>query len=1199
MKHSHSFYSNTITFDFHPSRKARDTFGLDDALFTLRGNVIMGDMRTAQLVAAKLNEAPRKKPISPAELYALGILHEVFHFIIESYRKTQNPEVFAKCENALQGKFAPSEINSFLAKFSDLFPPLSVYNNKESLNHYLAGQVEGMPNRHAAMQELMLIWIENQNPALKPFIELIGDHDLKSTKHYAGVTTSVDHFFDTQPPFANEKEPLVKMLLKPIKKSPNSIMGQLEFIRVHWEKYLAGHPLFRQLLLATDFIREESKYFAMLAAAEADKKKMPRVTQTPFFGWGDKESQPVTTYTGYLYENEQERFSQDLNWMPRLVLIAKTTYVWLDQLSKKYQRPITRLDHIPDEELDALARWGFTGLWLIGIWERSYASKRIKHLHGNIDAVASAYSLNDYIIASDIGGDEGYRNLRDRAAHRGIKLASDMVPNHMGIDSRWMIQHPDWFLTCDYLPYPNYRFDGPDLSSDNRVGIFLEDGYWRKSDAAVVFKRLDRWSGDVRYIYHGNDGTSTPWNDTAQLNFLKAEVREGVIQTILHVARQFPIIRFDAAMVLAKKHIQRLWFPEPGHGGAIPSRAAFAMTKEQLDALMPVEFWREVVDRVQQEAPDTLLLAEAFWMMEGYFVRTLGMHRVYNSAFMNMLKKEENLNYRMTIKNVLEYNPQILKRHVNFMNNPDEETAVAQFGRDDKYFGVCAMMCTMPGLPMFGHGQIEGFTEKYGMEYRRAYYDEQPDHNLMLRHEREIFPLLKKRYLFSDVENFILYDVYNDHGGVNEDVFAYSNRHSDERGLVIYNNRFSHAVGWIKTSAGFLHNGDVVQRTLAEGLNLSHDHNTYCIFRDAISGLEYIHLNRSIIEEGLFVDLHAFKYHVFLDFREVKSSFEKPYDVLARTLGGRGVHSIEEEVMNLRYQAIHRAFQDLVAPEQMQLYFSALDPAKTPDAVKTVLKEKIGLLLNAVDSIEGANKEGDKAIGLLLEEFSSFVPFTSTFSKEHAKAEDWQAMLSGVFAGTNGWRVLIMWNICHRLHTLLGKMNDHNRDLVREWRLGRFITHSLKSLDADIWMSVREEELIHLLSLREIDDGLAMEDSFSEAVSSSVRFPAVRAFIGVNLYEGVEYFNKEKMEELLQWLFIIRTVYLVNAEAARMKKIPNAVLAAAISTLYKEYEKITEAFEACGYDINRLGSLLLEPAGKKNGSPSSKDKIVKMPNHHK
>ena len=142
---------------------------------------------------------------------------------------------------------------------------------------------------------------------------------------------------------------------------------------------------------------------------------------------------------------------------------------------------------------------------------------------------------------------------------------------------------------------------------------------------------------------------------------------------------------------------------------------------------MPEEFWREVVDRVAQEAPDTLLLAEAFWLMEGYFVRTLGMHRVYNSAFMNMLRDEENAKYRLVMKNTLEFDPEILKRYVNFMNNPDERTAVDQFGKGDKYFGVCTLMATMPGLPMFGHGQIEGFSEKYGMEFRRAYWDEQPD----------------------------------------------------------------------------------------------------------------------------------------------------------------------------------------------------------------------------------------------------------------------------------------------------------------------------------------------------------------------------------------------------------------------------------------------------------------------------------------
>ena len=60
--------------------------------------------------------------------------------------------------------------------------------------------------------------------------------------------------------------------------------------------------------------------------------------------------------------------------MPNLVLIAKNSYVWLDQLSKKYQSNIQHLDQIPDEELDFLATSGFSGLWLIGLWERSRAS---------------------------------------------------------------------------------------------------------------------------------------------------------------------------------------------------------------------------------------------------------------------------------------------------------------------------------------------------------------------------------------------------------------------------------------------------------------------------------------------------------------------------------------------------------------------------------------------------------------------------------------------------------------------------------------------------------------------------------------------------------------------------------------------------------------------------------------------------------
>ena len=123
--------------------------------------------------------------------------------------------------------------------------------------------------------------------------------------------------------------------------------------------------------------------------------------------------------------NEYERFSEDKEWMPNVILMAKTVLVWLDQLTKQYGYPITRLDQIPDAELDRLRDEGFTGLWLIGLWERSKASRRIKQICGNPEAAASAYSLYDYNIAQNIGGWDALANLRSRLWQRGIRLSSD------------------------------------------------------------------------------------------------------------------------------------------------------------------------------------------------------------------------------------------------------------------------------------------------------------------------------------------------------------------------------------------------------------------------------------------------------------------------------------------------------------------------------------------------------------------------------------------------------------------------------------------------------------------------------------------------------------------------------------------------------------------------------------------------------
>ena len=1142
------------TYEFHVSRQARDRYDFDLSLFSLNGNVIFANFHAARLFAQKINQKRDllrfpEQAVRAGQINAMGLVDEILHYVVGLYRQEVNPQVMGQALEWLYEHVGRQAVEDALLKFTDEYPSVAVYRREIPLSDYMAGETGGRPNQQIILEEMLLLWLANANPAFSPFLELFDDTRLEKETAYPQIISSLRAFFDTQPPFGPESQNLVDLLHSPAIAVPHSLSGQLEYIRQRWASLL-GQFLFR-LLSSLDLIREEEKAI--------------------FLGPG-----PSLIYDFAGLEQEVERFSPDREWMPSLVLLAKNAYVWLDQLSRQYQREIHRLDQIPDQELDKLARWGFSGLWLIGLWERSAASKRIKQLRGNPDAVASAYSLFDYQIAGDLGGDESYQDLRDRAWQRGIRLASDMVPNHMGIDSRWVIEHPDWFISLDYSPFPSYTFNGPNLSWDERVGIYLEDHYYDSTDAAVVFKRVDHWSGSTKFIYHGNDGTSMPWNDTAQLNYLLPEVREAVIQTILHVARQFPVIRFDAAMTLAKKHYQRLWFPEPGTGGAIPTRAEHGLRKDQFDTLFPKEFWREVVDRVAQEVPDTLLLAEAFWLMEGFFVRTLGMHRVYNSAFMNMMRDEKNQEYRLVIKNTLEFDPEILKRYVNFMNNPDERTAIDQFGNGDKYFGVCALLATMPGLPMFGHGQVEGFSEKYGMEFRRAYWDETPDRNLVDRHEREIFPLLRSRHLFAEVKEFLLYDFFTPDGSVNEDVFAYSNRSGEDRSLVIYHNRFADTRGWIRSSAAYsakTGKGDarqLVQKSLGEGLGLNNGVNYFAIFRDQISGLEYIRSSREIHEQGLFAELGAYKYHVFLDFREVTDNEWHQYSQLNAFLDGRGVPSIEDALKEIFLQPVHYPFRQLVNAGSFQWLVD--NRLKRPDgkvkpAVLSEVEQKAAHLLREINTLTQAGRDEEAILEIASEirrEVNAILVLP-VLAKRYRLTGDSQH---------ESIETLIGWACVHALGKVIGgeEASGRSRSWIDEWLLGRILARTLQDIGMEEGAAWRAVELVRILTshqdwfeVREPEDERAYH-----ILRSWLEDSDVQRFLQINRYQGVLWFNHESFDDLLKAMLSVAVV----GTLANLEKHAGQSARSEVASRIQEHERLIQQLQAAeeksAYQVEKL-----------------------------
>ena len=1153
--------------ELHISRPSRDRYQFDDMLFGLTGNVIFANPRAARLFAQKINQQRDlarhpEQAVSAGQLNAMGLIDEILHLVVAQYRQQRNPRAVEQAMMWLEARLGHERVEAALRTFADEFPTVAVYRAGLSVDEYLRGETEGVLNRQVALEEMLMLWLANLNPGYAPLSELFDDARLERDTVYAQLMPALRDFFDTQPPFGPDNQNLIDMLHAPALAHPHSLMGQLQFIAARWAG-LVGEYLYR-LLSGLDLIREENR----------PGFTGPGPAQAPIYDHDTLVEMGIG-----LPGPDIERYSPDRDWMPRLVLMAKNSYVWLDQLSRKYQREVRRLDQIPDEELDQLARWGITGLWLIGLWERSPASQRIKQLCGNPDALPSAYSLYDYRIADDLGGQPALDNLRARAAQRGIRLASDMVPNHMGIDSPWVVNHPDWFIALPYPPFPTYTFNGPDLSRDERVGVFIEDHYYNRSDAAVVFKRLDRWTGSELYIYHGNDGTSMPWNDTAQLNYLNPAVREAVIQTILHVARQFPIIRFDAAMTLAKRHFQRLWFPEPGTGGAIASRAGLGLTRQQFDEAMPEEFWREVVDRVAREAPDTLLLAEAFWMMEGYFVRSLGMHRVYNSAFMNMLRDEDNAKYRYLIKSTLEFDPQILKRYVNFMNNPDERTAVDQFGKGDKYFGICTLMATLPGLPMFGHGQIEGFAEKYGMEFRRPMWDEQVDGHLVSRHEREIFPLLHRRHLFSDVEQFVMYDFFTADGAVCEDVFAFSNRHGDDRALVLYHNKFADVRGWIRTSVAALRptpdgGRALAQTTLIDGLQLAPDDGWFTLFRDLVTGLEYIRNNRELAERGLYVELQAYKRHVFLDFRQVYDTTGQ-YARIAAHLNGRGVPSVEGALRDLELEPILKPFRAVLNGDTLYRLVELREspPANgNPDTAPLLdeITDRLRQAYAAANEYAGGNAD-PQAIALELRHKLELMLMLSVGQAASAARDGvaYELLRQHLPPEAGAWVAGFAWLFVSAIGRLAAggeaETADLSRSLLDEWRLGALIADAGRQTGLDDGATDHALALVRTLMSHQCWFDLPATNTAAraQALAQALLSDAdAREYLGVNRYNNTVWFNKESFDRLMWWLLALAWLDQADLDTPKLRT--------RIEQAGEVIQALRRAEQASGYQVDRL-----------------------------
>jgi len=237
--------------EFHVSRKARDRYKFDQSLFSLRGNVIFANFYAVRQFAQKINAKQDlvnfpEKSIQAGQISAMGLIDEIFHYVFHLYLQENKKNIIEDLMTHLEVTLGKKNLDKTIAAFADQFPTVALYKNEISLQEYLNAKTDKTPNSQIVIEEMLMLWLTNVNPAMSPYGELFDDTELSKATYYHRVILEIADFFKSQPHYGPDDQDIITMLRSPAVEIPHSLSGQLEYIRRKWG-YLLGSYLYRLL----------------------------------------------------------------------------------------------------------------------------------------------------------------------------------------------------------------------------------------------------------------------------------------------------------------------------------------------------------------------------------------------------------------------------------------------------------------------------------------------------------------------------------------------------------------------------------------------------------------------------------------------------------------------------------------------------------------------------------------------------------------------------------------------------------------------------------------------------------------------------------------------------------------------------------------------------------------------------------------
>jgi hypothetical protein len=336
-------------------------------------------------------------------------------------------------------------------------------------------------------------------------------------------------------------------------------------------------------------------------------------------------------------------------------------------------------------------------------------------------------------------------------------------------------------------------------------------------------------------------------------------------------------------------------------------------------------------------------------------------------------------------------------------------------------------------------------------------------------------------------------------------------------------------------------------------------------------------------ERGLYVELGAFKHNVYLDFVEVADDAAGHFAQLNHHLNGQGVESINEALKEYAIAPLLQHFDRLLSSAAFQ-EFSDQRLAAGQGELDTAFEEKLGTYyVAAIETAAGyvpapidvkpISASFNARLGAILRVTSVPKRFRLTGEKKYANAMRY--LLGNLEDKAEIIRVIYGWLVLHQTGRLSDRPNKEEQaiSLCSDWLLFKRVNRLLSEPETQLLRILIRWQNWH--TRRNLPAPTAYRVLLALLADTEVQ-----QFVGINRYDNVLWFNKERFETLLWGLFFVAVVH--HTAEPRM---PKKAAAQAIFDIYQLCASWLKAKDKSDYQVERL---LKNLQGK--ASPAAKEK---------